>query len=81
MPLRARRGRPAIIHGNGLHKGRCAGAADIPATALNGVRLDFHGFRLRTKQNRWKQTMIRPVDLARFTRQQRLFADESAVVQ
>lgn len=79
--LRTKRGSLAIIHGNGLHKGPVwPNYGDPRNRARTAIRLDFHGYKLRTKQNRWKQTRIRAVDFARLSRLQRLFTDESAVV-
>jgi hypothetical protein len=81
VPLRATRGSLAIFHGNGLHKGPVWPSYSDPRNrARTAIRMDFHGYKLRHKQNRWKQTKIRSADFARLSRLQRLFTDASAVV-
>jgi len=81
VALRAKRGTLAIFHGNGFHKGPVwPRYGDPGAPARTAVRMDFHGYKLGQQQNRWKQSRIRSVDYARLSRLQRLFTDESAVV-
>ena len=79
--VRVKRGSVAIIHGNGFHKGpawsRYGDPRNAPRTAL---RLDFHGHRLRTDM-RCKQCKIRSKDYARLSHLQRLFVDDSAVIE
>lgn len=79
--VRVKRGSVAIIHGNGFHKGpawpRCDDPRNAPRTA---IRLDFHGHRLRTDMRR-KQCKIGSKDYARLSHLQRLFVDDSAVVE
>jgi hypothetical protein len=78
--VRARRGSIAIIHGNGFHKGpswaRYGNPTNQPRTA---VRLDFHGHKLGVNM-RWKANKLRRDDYARLNPLQKLFADESAVL-
>jgi ectoine hydroxylase-related dioxygenase (phytanoyl-CoA dioxygenase family) len=79
--VRVKRGSVAIIHGNGFHKGpawsRYGDPRNAPRTAL---RMDFHGHRLR-KDMRRKQCKISSKDYARLSHLQRLFVDDSAVIE
>lgn len=74
------RGSIAIIHGNGFHKGPSwASYGDPRNQARTAIRLDFHGHRVGMDMRR-KGSRIARADYERLSRLQKLFVDESAVV-
>lgn len=79
--VRVKRGSVAIIHGNGFHKGPAwPQYGDLRNQARTALRLDFHGHRMGINM-RWKGSKIAREDYARFSKLQRLFTEESAVVE
>jgi hypothetical protein len=70
----------AIIHGNGYHKGPAWSTYGDPRNkARTALRLDFHGHRMGINM-RQKGNKIKKEDHIRFSRLQKLFAEESAIV-
>jgi hypothetical protein len=79
--VRVKRGSIAIIHGNGFHKGPAWPKYGDPNNqARTAIRLDFHGHRLSCDM-RWKGSKIKREDYARLSKLQKLFTEESAVVE
>jgi hypothetical protein len=78
--VRVQRGSVAIIHGNGFHKGPAWPQYGDPRNkARTAIRLDFHGHRMGSNMRR-KGSKITREDYARLSRLQKLFTEESAVV-
>lgn len=79
--VRVKRGSIAIIHGNGFHKGPAWPRYGDPNNkARTAIRLDFHGHRLSCNM-RWKGSKIKRGAYVRLSKLQKLFAEESAVVE
>jgi ectoine hydroxylase-related dioxygenase (phytanoyl-CoA dioxygenase family) len=79
--VRVKRGSIAIIHGNGFHKGPAwLRYGDPNNKARTAIRLDFHGHRLGCNM-RWKGNKIKRDDYVRLSTLQKLFTEESAVVE
>jgi hypothetical protein len=79
--VRVKRGSIAIIHGNGFHKGPSWPRYGDPNNqARTAIRLDFHGHRL-SYDMRWKGNKIKRDDYVRLSKLQKLFIEESAVVE